>query len=606
MPSQPASIHYEISPTDPGGHILEVSCLIANPDPHGQQVSMPSWLPGSYLIRDFAGGVIDLDASVNGQPVQVEKIDKSNWKCAPCDGPLLIQYHIYANDLTVRGAHLDFTHGFFDGATVFMRVHGQENVRSTVKVNRNPNDRFSDWRLATAMRRVDAEPHGFGTYEAADYAELIDHPFEMGTFQTQYFEAHGVPHQLVVTGKHHGDLARVARDLKSICEKQMELFGMPPPVDRYVFLLAVAGSGYGGLEHRWSSSLMARRSDLPRFADDSVSDEYCTFLGLASHEYFHLWNVKRIRPAPIAEADLFREAYTKQLWIFEGITSYYDDLFLLRSGVIDTKNYLRLVGSTATKVWCGSGRFTQSLADSSFDAWVKFYKRDENAPNTQVSYYTKGSLVALGLDLVIRIRTKGKKSLDDVMRVVWEEHGKTDIPLPEGRFEAIAADVAGVTLDDYFDKVIRDVEDPPLAELLAEFGLLFNTMPLKDGASAPSKTPEANVAPAMHVGTRNVNDRLILSTIYTHGPAHRAGLANGDELVAIDEIRVTPSNYESILRQYSPGTVISVDVFRRDELQRYSVELDPPPQTAIQISPDEAASDTANEMLRLWLTGTTR
>lgn len=605
MVNQPASIQFEVSPTDPGGHIFEISCLIANPDKQGQQFCMPSWLPGSYLIRDFSGGVVDLKATARGHPVSVEKTDKSTWQCAPCKGPLQIHYHVYANELTVRGAHLDITHGFFDGANVFMKVQGHEDVRCTVKINRNPNERFADWHLATAMRRVDAEPHGFGTYESANYAELIDHPFEMGTFQTQYFEAHGVPHQLVVTGKHHGDLARVARDLKCICEKQMELFGMPPPVDRYVFLLAVVGNGYGGLEHRWSSSLMARRSDLPRFNDDTVSDEYRMFLGLASHEYFHLWNVKRIRPAPIAESDLFREAYTKQLWIFEGITSYYDDLFLLRSGVINPDSYLQLVGSTATKVWCGSGRFTQSLADSSFDAWVKFYKRDENAPNTQVSYYTKGSLVALGLDLTIRIRSKGQCSLDDVMRAVWEQHGETDIGLPEGRFEQIAAEVSGVVLADYFDRVIRDVDDPPLAELLAEFGVDFTLLPLRDGATTPSKKPESNVAPAMHVGIRTVNDRLVLSTIYTHGPAHRAGLANGDELLAIDSVRVTPANYENLLHQYLPGTIISVDVFRRDELHRFSVELDPPPMTAVSISLVSAASDAAIAARQDWFDGTT-
>lgn len=605
MANQPAQIHYEIVPADPGGHVFDVSCVIANPDTHGQRFSLPAWLPGSYLIRDFAGSLMGLEASANDLPVGVQKQDKSVWQCEPCNGPLRLHYKILANDLTVRGAHLDVTHGFFDGARVFVRIHGHEDVRCTVSLDRNPNERFADWHLATSMHRVDAEPHGFGLYEAAEYAELIDHPFEMGTFHTQYFEAHGVPHQLVVTGKHHGDLTRVARDLKSICEKQMEFFGMPSPVDRYVFLLTVLGNGYGGLEHRWSSSLMAKRSSLPKFGSEKVSKGYRGFLGLASHEYFHLWNVKRIRPAPVAESDLSREAYTRQLWIFEGITSYYDDMFLLRSGVIETPSYLQLISDTATTVWSGSGRFTQCLADASFDAWIKFYKRDDSAPNTQVSYYTKGALVALGLDLTIRAGSNNRKSLDDVMRVVWEQHGKTDVPLPDGRFEEIAAEVSGVSLQDYFDRVIRDVEDPPLADLLDQVGVEFLTLPLADGATRAAKNEQADVTPALHVGTRNVNGRLCLSTIYTHGPAHRAGLASGDELVAIEGIRVTAANYASLLAQYRPGEVITVEAFRRDELRHFSVELDPPPRTAVRIKLDDMAGDAAIEARQLWLNGTT-
>ncbi|MDH3768905.1 MAG: peptidase M61, partial [Gammaproteobacteria bacterium] len=347
MASQPARVHYKIVPVDPGGHIFDVNCVIATPDPDGQRLSLPSWIPGSYLVRDFAGSLVDLEAHCNGQPVEAQKIDKSAWQCAPCDGALTVHYHIYANDLSVRGAHLDITHGYFNGPRVFLRVDGQEDARCTVRVERNPNERFGEWHLATSMRRADAEPQGFGVYEAADYEELIDHPFEMGTFQTQYFEAHGIPHQLVVTGKHHGDLGRVARDLKSICEQQMEFFGLPAPIDRYVFLLTVLGSGYGGLEHRWSSSLMARREDLPCCGQEKVTDNYRSFLGLASHEYFHLWNVKRIRPAAVAESDLSREAYTRQLWVFEGITSYYDDMFLLRSGAISVDAYLQLISNTA-------------------------------------------------------------------------------------------------------------------------------------------------------------------------------------------------------------------------------------------------------------------
>ncbi|MBT8131810.1 MAG: peptidase M61, partial [Gammaproteobacteria bacterium] len=564
MSKEAAKVHYRITPVDPGGQVFEVSCVIAKPDPAGQRLSLPSWIPGSYLVRDFAGSILSLDAKCDGKPVTVSKTAKSAWQCEPCSGALSVHYKVLANDFTVRGAHLDMNHGFFNGTSVFLRVEGMDDARCTVRVERNPHERFKDWHLATSMQRLDAEPHGFGVYQAQNYDELIDHPFEMGTFQTQFYEAHGVPHQLVVTGLHHGDLSRVARDLKAICEQQMEFFGLPAPIDRYVFLLTVMGKGYGGLEHRWSSSLMASRDDLPGYDEEKVSDSYRAFLGLCSHEYFHLWNVKRIRPAPVAESDLRSEAYTRQLWIFEGVTSYYDDLFLVRSNAIEESSYLQLIENTATRVLSGSGRLEQSLSDASFDAWIKFYKRDDNAPNTQVSYYTKGALAALGLDLLIRSRSQGEKSLDQIMRHVWEHHGQKDIPLAEGQFEQIAADVSGMDLQDYFDKVIRGVEDPPLADLFKEFGLSFKMHALADGETQPQRSAaDLPDRPAMHVGLRNAIDRVFLTTIFTHGPAHRAGLCSGDELVAINGMRITPASYKEILGRYRAGDTIEVDVFRR-------------------------------------------
>lgn len=600
-----AKIHYQIVPADPGGHIFEVHCHIAEPDADGQRLSLPAWTPGSYLVRDFAGHVIELEASCGGDETGVSKADKSSWQCAPCKGPLLVHYRVYAKDLSVRGAHLDSTRGFFNGPCIFLRVHGQENQRCTVHMERHGHDRFSGWRLATSMRRLDAEPHGFGLYEAADYDELIDHPVETGEFETQYFEAHGVPHQLVVSGRHHSDLARVARDLKAVCEYQMELFGLPAPIDRYVFLLTVLGSGYGGLEHRWSCAMMASRGDLPAYGSDEVTDAYRGFLGLASHEYFHLWNVRRIRPAPVAESDLSREAYTRQLWIFEGITSYYDDLSLLRAGVISSDSYLDLVSNMATRVWSGRGRFTQSLADASFDAWVKFYKRDHNAPNTQVSYYTKGALAALGLDLTIRERTADACSLDDVMRAVWQQYGLTDTPLPEGRFEQLCTEVCGTDLGDYFDSVIYGVTDPPLDELLARLGVTFTMLPLPDGQNRPPVKPPTGNVPALHIGFANDNGKLMVTTVFQHGPAHRAGLASGDELLALEGVRVTPDNYQQLLSRYRPRDLVRIDVFRRDELLRFTAELDPAPPAAVRVAIDSDAGSASVEIRRLWMQGKT-
>ncbi len=600
------NLHYEITPADLGAQLFDVSCRIATPDPQGQRVELPAWIPGSYLVRDFAGKITRIEASTAAGPVAVEKRSKTVWQCAPCDGPLTVSYQVYANDLNVRGAHIDITHAYFNGPLVFVRPNGFGDSQCTVAIGRCPDPRTDNWRLATSLRQLDVDADGFGVYQAADYDELIDHPVEIGTFQTQYFEAHGVPHQIVVTGRHNGDLARLGRDVKKICEAHIDLFGAPAPVDRYVFLLTVLGEGYGGLEHRWSSSLIARRDELPRFDEVKITESYRRLLGLFSHEYFHLWNVKRIRPAAVAHSDLLSEAYTRDLWVFEGVTSYYDDLALLRSGVIDLDAYLELIGRTASVVWLGRGRFTQSLADSSYDAWIKLYKRDDNFPNMQVNYYTKGALVALALDLLIRVRSNFARSLDECVRAMWQRHGVTGEPLGEGAFESIVEEVSGVELKDFFNAVVRGVADPPLAELLSEVGCEFESAPVRDGEPKPLKlTADTPVPPALQVGTRAVDGHVMLTTVYAGGPAQHAGLCSGDELVALNGLRVTAANLQQVIDTFRPGQTVTVDFFRRDELHRVEATLDAAPDAGVVVSLDNNAGADVIERRRLWLEGKT-
>ncbi len=283
---------------------------------------------------------------------------------------------------------------------------------------------YRAWRVATTLPSAGAAPWGFGAYRAANYDELIDHPVEMADFLVASFEAGGATHDVAITGKVNVDLDRLTTDLARICQWQVDLFGgargCRAPFDRYLFQVAAVGDGYGGLEHRSSTSLCCKRDELPAPGMEGVTDDYRSFLGLASHEYFHSWNVKRIKPAAFVPYDLARESYTRQLWAFEGITSYYDDLALVRCGVIDAGSYLELLGQTITGVLRTPGRHVQSVADSSFDAWIKFYRRDENAPNAVVSYYAKGALVALALDLTLR---DAGASLDDLMRLLWQRHG---------------------------------------------------------------------------------------------------------------------------------------------------------------------------------------
>jgi predicted metalloprotease with PDZ domain len=584
------AIHYVIFPKDPAAHLFEVTLTVNAPDPEGQVFTLPAWIPGSYMIREFARNIVRIKAESAGQSIVISKLDKHTWRVAPCECRLVVTYEIYAWDLSVRAAHLDQTHGFFNGTSVFLGVRGQEKLPHVVDIRRPDDDACKHWRVATALPELKARRYGFGTYIASDYDELIDHPVEMGMFDLATFKAHGVPHDIVITGRVPNlDMARVTADLKKICEAQIALFEpntKRAPVDRYVFMTMVVGDGYGGLEHRASTALICSRADLPVKGGKEMSDGYRTFLGLCSHEYFHTWNVKRIKPSVFAPYDLRVEGYTSLLWLFEGFTSYYDDLMLVRSGVIDEAAYFKLVAKTINGVLRGSGRTKQSVAESSFDAWVKYYRQDENAPNAIVSYYTKGSLIALALDLTIREKTAGRKSLDDVMRALWQRYGRDfysgqahGTGVDEAAAEALFDEVTGLKLKRFFDRYVRGVDDLPFDKLLAPFGvaLVDNRKEAKPGLGVRS-SQEGNDCKLTHV--------------FEGGPAHRAGLSAGDVLIAVDSLRVVAGKLDVVLSRYRSGDTVTLHVFRRDELMTFAAMLAPDdaPQMALSAQPKPTIS----------------
>jgi predicted metalloprotease with PDZ domain len=501
-----------------------------------------------------------------------------------------VTYEVYAWDLSVRTAHLDQTHGFFNGTSVFLCVQGREALPQVVDIRRPDDVAYKQWCVATALPELKAKRYGFGSYIAANYDELIDHPVEMGTFDLASFKAHGVPHDIVITGRVPNlDMARLTADLKKICEAQIALFEPKTkraPVDRYVFMTMVVGDGYGGLEHRASTALICSRADLPVKGRKEMSDGYRTFLGLCSHEYFHTWNIKRIKPAVLAPYDLRVEGYTSLLWLFEGFTSYYDDLMLVRSGAIDEPAYLKLVAKTLNGVLRGSGRTKQSVAESSFDAWVKYYRQDENAPNAIVSYYTKGSLIALALDLIIREKTAGRKSLDDVMRALWHRYGRDfytgrahGTGVDESAVEALFDEVTGLSLKRLFDRHVRGVDDLPFDKLLAPFGITL-------------ADDRKEAKPGLGVRTSQESSDCKLTNGFEGGPAHRAGLSAGDLLIAVDGLRVSAGKLDKLLSRYRSGDIVTLHVFRRDELMTFTATLAPDdvPQIALNAQSKPVAS----------------
>lgn len=593
-------ILYSLTPFDPAGHRFTVTLTIHNPDSQGQKLFLPAWIPGSYLIRDFSRQIETIHARSGGKDLALRKIDNHSWQCAPCGDTLLIEYTVYAWDLSVRGAHFDESHAFFNGASVFLGVAGR--LQDTCLVELCAPAHAKDWTVHTSLPLASnharaAQRHGFGVYQAPDYDALIDHPVEMGTPQVVRFKAHGAEHEMVFTGiAPNLDLKRIAADVEKICSAQIALFEpetkRAPFLDssrRYVFLTMITGDGYGGLEHRASTALIASRKDLPVIGQAGSTEGYQTFLGLVSHEYFHTWNVKRIKPAAFAPYDLSRENHTRLLWVFEGFTSYYDDLMLLRSGVIQLDDYLRLLGKVIGNVHRSTGRHKQSVAESSFDAWTRYYKQDENSPNALVSYYTKGSLVALGLDITIRNASGGTRSLDDVMRLLWNRYGRDFYRkadggqgVPENAIADLVLEATGVDAAEFIARHAYGRDDVPLEKLLRLHGITL------------SWRPAAN-APTLDVRSRTVNGETQLATVYEGGAAHRCGLSAGDIVIAINGLRVaSPDTMTAMLSTYRAGDRITIHAFRRDELRLFTVALTAPDasECLLTVTPAPTGTDS--------------
>ena len=602
----PISPHkYSISLKNPGAHLFEVRLVVANPDPTGQAFSIPAWIPGSYMIRDYAKHVVSIRAEADDLEIELLKVDKSSWQAEACEAPITLIAEIYANDQNVRGAHFDTTHAYFNGPCVFPAVVGQEDRPCELDIQPAVKPVGRDWRVVTSMRTKTAGKYGFGIYICENYAEMIDHPVEIGNLAIGEFEVSGIPHTIAIRGRTRVDMSRICHDLKTLCEQQMRLLGAPEDLDRYVFLLAALGEGYGGLEHRWSSSLVCARDDLPRKGDVDVDERYRKFLGLCSHEYFHLWNVTRMKPEVFTPYDLAKESYTGLLWVFEGITSYYDDLALVRSELISTESYLEMLAKTITRVMRTRGRFRQSVEESSFDAWIKFYKQDANASNAIVSYYTKGSLIALALDLTIRLETKGTCSLDVVMRECWKQYGVTDSGMPDRGLESMASKLSGVDLSDFFERYVRGTHELPLEQLLRKFGVGLCLRPAEGEGDAGGKPAKPGRKPHPWLGANVVdrNGRAVFNVVHAGSPAEQAGIAPADEALAIDGLKVTVSTIDSRLKGYHAGDTAQVCVFRGDELHRFSVRLEEPPADTCYLELVDEADTSTEQRRTAWLTG---
>ncbi|QHI98452.1 peptidase M61 [Xylophilus rhododendri] len=581
----PAAVHYLVEAADPQAHLFSVTLTIAEPQAE-QTVSLPVWIPGSYLVREFARHLQGLRAQQGRRKAVVEQQDKCSWTIRATPGkPLVLSYQVYAFDNSVRACWLDSQRGFFNGTGLCLRVHGQEDAPHELELPAPAA--LPAWKAATALRPQKTDKRGFGLYRAEDYDTLADSPVELGDFWSGEFTADGVPHRFVVAGaaKASFDGARLIEDSRRICEEQIRFWhadGSKPPHDRYVFMLNAVDDGYGGLEHRHSTALICTRRDLPRLDDKRTSEGYTTLLGLISHEYFHTWNVKRLRPAELARYDYTQENYTRLLWFFEGFTSYYDDILLRRAGLLDDAGYLRLLNKTVNQVAQAPGRKVQSVAQSSFDAWVKYYRQDENTANATISYYTKGALVALCFDL--SLRREGKGSLDDTMRSLWQRCAAG--PMTEADFAEVLAAQAGRPYAAEIAAWVHGTGELPLAELLAAHGV--------ETAADPSQ-------PAQRLGLRatETNGSVQIKVVLRGGAAERAGFAAGDEWLGLE----TPdgaawrlAKLEDLALYLGKGRKSTALVARDRRLLRLALELPAVDTTARLVLKDAAA-------VSAWLAG---
>jgi len=561
---------------------------------------MPVWTPGSYLVREFERHVQDfaaLDAA--GKPLKWEKINKNTWRVETGGSrDWHATYKVYANELSVRTSELNSSHGYWNNANLLMYHEGHLTSPATVRVVAP-----DVWKVATGLP---GEPGQRNTFRAENFDVLYDSPFEVSNFKSILFNVKGVPHRIVIDGTGNYDPERMRRDVQKIVETQVELMGGEIPYRDYTFILHLRSSGGGGLEHLNSTSLgypsfgfTIRSGDRATSASPNAAAQtadYRGFLSLVSHEFFHLWNVKRIRPDALGPFDYTKENYTKLLWVAEGITDYYSDLTLRRAGLITDDDFIGATARAIQQLQNTPGRLVQSVEESSFDSWVKFYRPDENTINSQVSYYDKGAILGLLLDLEIRKRSNGAKSLDDVLRALYADFFKKQRNYTPADFQKAAELAAGGSLEDFFAKYVRGKDELNYNAALEAVGLRLNTGSV--GATGQS-------ADRVYFGAdvRQEQDRLMVTRVYAGSPAYDQGLNTGDQIVALDNARVTRDFFNARIAEKKPGDVINLTIFRFDELSTLLIKLGSRAEGTYRIVPVATPTEAQKRMLRSWLGG---
>ncbi len=570
------TIHYQVAMPQPQSHLFEVVLHLRGWKLPVLDLKLPVWTPGSYLVREYAKHLQDFSVNAGEQSLPWRKLSKNHWQVETTDiDTLTVSYRVFANELSVRTNHLDATHGYFNGAALFFRIPGLE--KQPIQVTIVPPK--PEWHITTPLPAVPEQPN---TFQAADFDTLVDSPFEIGCHELHQFQILGKSHELAIWGKGNANPAKMIPDIQKIIEVEAQLFG-GLPYERYIFLLHLSSQGNGGLEHKYACSL-----NYPRFGF-RAQDKYDRFMQLVAHEFFHLWNVKRIRPKALEVFDYDQENYTPSLWFSEGTTSYYDLVIPFRAGIYDTKSFLSKLGKEITRFQTTPGRLVQPLSESSFDAWIKLYRPDANSSNSQISYYLKGEMVSFLLDLLIRQQHGNQRSLDDVMRQMWQQFGQAEIGFTPEQLQTVIQSVAGMDLDDFFGRYVDGTQELPFNQYLEPFGLQV----LGDDEEEP--------VPYLGIKAQTENGREAIKFVEADSPAQLGGIAPGDELLAIDGIRVTAAGLSDRLKDYQSGDTIQVTVFHQEQLGTYPVTLASPRSSRYQVVSVEHPSPMQTKNFESWL-----
>lgn len=564
---------------DPQQHYFDVKITLPSL-PQPTRFRLPAWLPGSYMIRDFAKHIVGFSVVGTTGALDYIRPDKSTWEIPAHDGQVVIEYRVYAFDLSVRTAWINHEFGFFNPSAVCLQCLSHQGPLSIDIAL--PHS--SQWQVATGLPQ---QTGALGRFQAKDYDTLIDHPFLLGELTVIPFTAAGIQHELVLAGKHYADQSRLATDLAAICEQQIKFFNAEVPFQNYKFLTMVVGDGFGGLEHRNSTALLCARHTLEPGANAQDNGDYLTFLSLCSHEYFHSWNIKQLRPKLFHPYDLQREQYTEQLWFYEGITSYLDDYFVQQAGAMSATTYLQRLSETLTRALRGKGPQRQSVVESSRMAWTTFYQQNENSQNAISSYYSKGSVIALLADLAIRKISDGAHSLQDVMNDVYARYAA--VGTTQADLIASFARFGGEELAASLEQWLSSTQTPALEELLQTVGIGITPAVSDPLTMQPSSKAETNLPVSFGAVLTDKQSYVEVTRVFEDSAAAAAGLSSKDRIIAIDGIEATRTNLTRAMQRSQPGQVITLHVFSSDQLRAVELTWQAPVVDGFSLNIDEQA-----------------
>ena len=600
----PTALRYTITISNWRAHQFIVALHIPEHSENTLELFLPSWIPGSYMVRDFAKSIIDIDATVSETTTEEEvallpiiKLDKQTWQIETQGKPCTVRYSVYANDLSIRSAFINDQYAFINGTSAFLKVSGFENAVCELDIKLNENDpTTANWKAYTSMpTRVDSASSSGWHFVAQNYDEFIDHPIYVGIADTHCFNVDGVSFTLLFSGNNNIDYERIAQDLTPICKHHLDLFGTPRAIDNYLFMTLLADNGFGGLEHKYSTALLYPRFDLPQVGESSKkTDSYITFLSLCSHEFFHTWHVKRIKPNVMVKPDLSQETYTNQLWIYEGFTSFYDDVTLARTGVIEPQKYLDIVAQNVSRLLQNAGRLKQTASESSFDAWTKFYKQDASATNNIVSYYTKGGVIALGLDLLLRKESNDKVGLDTLMQLLWQHYGIDEKGTPDSVIQDLCKTHFDIDVSAYLDQVVYGTNDVELASLVSEMGVEYRTRPRVSSDDKGGITSQPAIINQLGATLKPASFGLTVVQVFEGLAAMDAGILLNDVIIALDGHIVNVQKFQRLLDNAQASTV-EITLIRDGRL----ITL---PLNVVKARPDMAYFTITDELkLSKWL-----